>query len=762
MNPIIHRLTLDLKFSELRPVVNVRQLDSGHRLIVTFVQDGKPYTITEGCTAKFSAITPEGKHLLRDCTIENNTVIYDFDGAESAVVGILDSDIHLFKNGRKLSTSSFHIVVFPTAYAEEGDKIVVSDGYKMLEEALKAAEDFFKNGGSSNVKPGQNGYSIFVSTEVHPEIGYDVINGLDDYYIETYGRAIQVNDLVIVGTYLYRVTVINDTSVDAELLCDLRGKNGDPGTPGANGKTPYIKDGYWYIDGINTNVKAQGVDGKGIKSFAKTSGNGAAGTVDTYTMTFTDNTTFAMTVYNGNDGYTPQKNVDYFDGNDGFSPTVSVSKSGKVTTITITDKSGTKTATINDGADGDDGKDATANYGVCSTAAGTAAKAVTVDGFELKTGEVVTVKFTATNSVSNPTLNVNNTGAYPMIFKGNSVAAYPVFGVGALEADKLYQFVFTGSNYELVGGLHVDRLAGTNAGYAKSGGDIDFNSGVGTLKNGVVPVKSVNGKTGAVSLNADDVGARASTWMPSASDVGARPNTWTPSYSDVGADKSGAASSAVSGHNTNTSAHNDIRLLIEGLTTRLNTLANSTDEDLDQMAELVAYIKANKALIDSITTSKVSVSDIVNNLTSNVTNKPLSAAQGVALKALIDAITVPTKLSELSGDSTHRVVTDAEKTTWNAKSDFSGAYNDLTGKPTIPTVPTNVSAFTNDAKYLTAVPSGYAKTADHYTKTESDNKYQAKGNYLTSVPSEYVTETELSGKGYLTPSTLPKYDGGVS
>lgn len=32
----------------------------------------------------------------------------------------------------------------------------------------------------------------------------------------------------------------------------------------------------------------------------------------------------------------------------------------------------------------------------------------------------------------------------------------------------------------------------------------------------------------------------------------------------------------------------------------------------------------------------------------------------------------------------------------------SGSYNDLTDKPTIPTVPTNVSAFTNDAGYITA------------------------------------------------------------
>lgn len=39
-------------------------------------------------------------------------------------------------------------------------------------------------------------------------------------------------------------------------------------------------------------------------------------------------------------------------GADGVSPTVSTSKTGKVTTITIKDATGTKTATINDGADG--------------------------------------------------------------------------------------------------------------------------------------------------------------------------------------------------------------------------------------------------------------------------------------------------------------------------------------------------------------------------------------------------------------------------
>lgn len=123
-----------------------------------------------------------------------------------------------------------------------------------------------------------------------------------------------------------------------------------------------------------------------------------------------------------------------------------------------------------------------------------------------------------------------------------------------------------------------------------------------------------------------------------AQEVGARPDSWTPSAADVGADPKGTAVDVVALHNVAPEAHNDIRLLIEGLASRLNALADSDDTTLDQMSEVVAYIKSNKTLIDSITTSKVNVSDIINNLTTNVSNKPLSAAQGVILKGLIDSL----------------------------------------------------------------------------------------------------------------------------
>ena len=53
-------------------------------------------------------------------------------------------------------------------------------------------------------------------------------------------------------------------------------------------------------------------------------------------------------------------------------------------------------------------------YGTCDTAAATAAKVATIQdsqSFALQTGITVHIKFTNTNSVASPTLNVNSTGA---------------------------------------------------------------------------------------------------------------------------------------------------------------------------------------------------------------------------------------------------------------------------------------------------------------------------------------------------------------
>lgn len=62
-----------------------------------------------------------------------------------------------------------------------------------------------------------------------------------------------------------------------------------------------------------------------------------------------------------------------------------------------------------------------------------------------------------------------------------------------------------------------------------------------------------------------------------------------------------------------------------------------------------------------------------------------------ALSGKASTSDIPTTLASLSDDTTHRLVSDTEKNTWNGKSNFSGSYSDLTDKPTIPTTLASLS-----------------------------------------------------------------------
>ena len=138
----------------------------------------------------------------------------------------------------------------------------------------------------------------------------------------------------------------------------------------------------------------KGADGRGITSITLKSGTHAAGTTDTYTITFTDGTTTDFEVTNGADGAPGAKGdkgdtgdpgskgdpgekgdkgdpgakgdpgekgetgdkgdpgADGAPGENGVSPTITTSKSGKVTTVTVTDATGEHSFEILDGEDG--------------------------------------------------------------------------------------------------------------------------------------------------------------------------------------------------------------------------------------------------------------------------------------------------------------------------------------------------------------------------------------------------------------------------
>ena len=74
-------------------------------------------------------------------------------------------------------------------------------------------------------------------------------------------------------------------------------------------------------------------------------------------------------------------------------------------------------------------------------------------------------------------------------------------------------------------------------------------------------------------------------------------------------------------------------------------------------------------------------------------------------------------------------ITEEDITNWNNKSDFSGNYNDLTNKPTIPTPPTKTSDLINDSGFITGIPSEYVTENEMSTAIASAITGALEGSY---------------------------------
>ena len=110
--------------------------------------------------------------------------------------------------------------------------------------------------------------------------------------------------------------------------------------------------------------------------------------------------------------------------------------------VSLTNSSGTVTIAATDT------NNRKAFYGTCDTAAGTAAKVVTLTdttGWELKAGTVVGVKFTNTNTASNCTLNINNTGAKQVWYNtaAHTSTSSTIWG----SAGSMRYYMYDGSTY---------------------------------------------------------------------------------------------------------------------------------------------------------------------------------------------------------------------------------------------------------------------------------------------------------------------------
>lgn len=167
---------------------------------------------------------------------------------------------------------------------------------------------------------------------------------------------------------------------------------------------------------------------------------------------------------------------------------------------------------------------------------------------------------------------------------------------------------------------------------------------------------------------------------------------------------------------------------------------------------------------------------------SNVLNKPSDVSYWTNDAGYITSAALPTKTSDLTNDSGFLTsytetdpiysaspaagITAADISSWNAKSDFSGSYNDLTDKPTIPTVNnatltiqrnnTDVGTFTANASsnktINITVPTTVAELSDassYVTQNNLATQLANKQNVLTAGGHINITDSTIKAVDYV-------------
>ena len=113
-------------------------------------------------------------------------------------------------------------------------------------------------------------------------------------------------------------------------------------------------------------------------------------------------------------------------------------------------------------------------------------------------------------------------------------------------------------------------------------------------------------------------------------------NGTKPKYtaSEVGAEEKGTAASRVSAHDSNENAHADIRNMINNVVNMFNSYATQA-----QFQQVYNNTQTNAASINQLRSDAVLKKDIVDDLYTNTTVRPLSARQGMLLRSAVDKIT---------------------------------------------------------------------------------------------------------------------------
>lgn len=144
MRPLEYRINLDFANASSDIFCNVRQGDNCSKIVAALREDGKAYNIEgDNLSVVFAALKSDENTIYDDCTVENNTIIYDFNNQTAPVSGTVPCQFILIdsENGeaKRISTPVFFLEISDNVDIDE-ENIVSSESYTALTNKIAQAQ----------------------------------------------------------------------------------------------------------------------------------------------------------------------------------------------------------------------------------------------------------------------------------------------------------------------------------------------------------------------------------------------------------------------------------------------------------------------------------------------------------------------------------------------------------------------------------------------------------------------------------------------
>lgn len=339
MQKVVHRLRLDLERPGIQAVSYMRKGDTlSRRMVLSLYEQGKPYRIEDGVTARIRGKKSDGTILYNDCFVQDNCIVVDVTTQMLAALGEVECELNLYGTSNALlTTPRFSIVVEDVLLSDgqlesQNEFTAMTKATEEMKSLYETVDEAYKSGAFKGEKgdkgdkgddgapgkdgadgkdgaqgkdgsPGADGISPTLSisdipgghrvtiTDASGEKSFDVLNG-DAESDKLWKPTVSAD-----GTISWTKT----TEENAPTPQNIKGAQGIPGTPGA--------DGMPGADGVSPSIAVTQItgghhvsvtDAAGTKGFDVLDGaKGAAGTAGV------DGTTFTPSVdVNGNLSWT--------------------------------------------------------------------------------------------------------------------------------------------------------------------------------------------------------------------------------------------------------------------------------------------------------------------------------------------------------------------------------------------------------------------------------------------------------------------------